>query len=167
MENLIEGMRQTLGTAFALYVTTHCCHWNVEGPTFYEIHKMLEDQYNDIWESLDDIAEHLRQLDAYTPMSMNRFIELSRIPGAEPAPIGVREMMLQLMTANEIMIDMLNETLHMAEDCDQQGIVNFLAGRIEKHQKHRWMLRASAKPVRMAVVTPETLPVDGMPAGGV
>jgi starvation-inducible DNA-binding protein len=150
VENLVEGMRVTLGTAFALYVTTHGFHWNVEGPDFFQIHKMLDDQYNEIWSSLDDIAEHLRALDAYTPQGMDRFMELSRIPPAPGAPIAARDMLIHLVKANEIMIAVLNETLHMAEDADEQGLVNFLGGRIEMHQKHRWMLRVSAKPIRHA-----------------
>lgn len=148
MENLIQGMRETLATAFSLYVATHGFHWNVEGPDFYQLHKMLDDQYNDIWSSLDDIAEHLRALDAYAPQSMDRFIELSRLPGAPPAPLGARDMLINLVSAHEILILMMKETLHAAEEHDQQGIVNFLGGRIEMHQKHRWMLRASAKPIK-------------------
>ncbi len=146
IENLVEGMRITLGTAFSLYTSTHCAHWNVEGSDFFELHKMLELQYEDIWDSLDAIAEHLRTLDAYTPMSMSRLIELSRADELPPAPIGARELLIHLMRGNEAMIAILNETLHIATDADEQGLINFLAGRIEAHQKHRWMLRASAKP---------------------
>lgn len=146
MEQLVQAMRETLGTAFALYVSTHGAHWNVEGPDFYQLHKLLDDQYNDIWESLDAIAEHLRTLDAYAPQSMERFLELSRIPSMAPAPFIARDMLLGLVQANEIMIDLLGETLALAEQAGEQGLVNFLGGRIEMHQKHRWMLRVSAKP---------------------
>jgi starvation-inducible DNA-binding protein len=144
-ENLVEGMRVTLGSAFALYVMTHGYHWNVTGPDFFQIHKMLDDQYNDIWASLDDIAEHLRALDAFAPQSMERFLELSVIPSSGPAPINSKDMLLILVKANEALIDVMTHTLHQAEEADEQGIVNFLGGRIETHQKHRWMLRASTR----------------------
>ena len=147
-ENLVEGMRETLGTAFSLYVMSHTAHWNCEGPLFFETHKMLELIYQEIWGSLDDIAEHLRALDAYTPMTMTRFSELSQIPDCPPAPFSSREMLVFLVNANETMIQVLLTTLHLAEEVDEQGLVNFLGGRIEAHQKHRWMLRASAKPQR-------------------
>ena len=145
MEELIKSMRETLGTAFALYVMTHGYHWNIEGPDFYQLHKLLDDQYNEVWESLDSIAEHLRTLDAYAPQSMQRFIELSQIPESDPSPIAPREMLINLIKANEIMVAVLKDTLHKAEEVDEQGLINFLGGRIESHQKHRWMLRASAK----------------------
>lgn len=148
MDELIQHMRETLGTAFALYVATHGFHWNVEGPDFYELHKLLDDQYNDIWQSLDGIAENMRALDAYAPQSMDRFMELSKIPNAAPAPMGAREMLQNLVKANEIMIEVLTDTLHAAEAVDEQGVMNFLAGRIEMHKKHRWMLRASSKSPR-------------------
>jgi starvation-inducible DNA-binding protein len=142
---LIELMKATLGTAFSLYVATHGAHWNVEGPDFYQLHKMLEEQYRDIWESLDDIAEHLRALDAYAPQSMEHFIQLSRIPGAPAYQPGTREMLAKFVQAHEVLIALMKETLHAAEQNDQQGIVNYLGARIEMHQKHRWMLRASAQ----------------------
>ena len=146
MENLIKHMREVLGTAFVIYTTTHVYHWNVEGPMFYEYHKLLELQYNEIWESLDDIAEHIRTLDAYTPQSLSRMVELSRVEEALPAPTGTHDMFTGLVMAHEIMCDLLLETLKIAESEGQEGLVNFLGGRIEAHQKHRWMLRASAKP---------------------
>jgi DNA-binding ferritin-like protein len=43
------------------------------------------------------------------------------------------------------MIEVLNEALDAAKNANQEGIVNFLGGRVEAHAKHRWMLRATAK----------------------
>lgn len=145
MEKLVQSMREILGTAFALYVKTHSFHWNVEGPSFPQLHALFNEQYNEIWESLDDIAEHLRTLDAYTPMSMERFLELSSIESAAPAPVPAAEMVVELMKDNETMISVLNEGITAATEVNEQGIINFLAGRIEAHAKHRWMLRATAK----------------------
>lgn len=146
MEQLVQSLRETLGTAFSLYVNTHGAHWNVEGPDFYQLHKLLDDQYRDIWESLDGIAENIRALDAYSPQSMERFIELSRIPSADPAPFVARDALLNLMKGHEIIIDLMSETLAIANELGEQGVVNFLGDRIEAHKKHRWMLRVSAKP---------------------
>ena len=145
MEKLIHAMRQVLATSFVLYMTTHGAHWNVEGPDFYQLHKMLDDQYNEIWAALDDIAEHLRALDAYTPQSLTRIVELSVVEESLPAPTSVHDYLTQLIMAHEALCDLMLEALTLAEECGQQGIVNFLGGRIEMHQKHRWMLRATAK----------------------
>lgn len=139
-------MRVVLGTAFAIYVKTHAFHWNVEGVNFPQLHKLFNDQYEEIWGSLDDIAEHLRTLDAYTPMSMERFMALSEVESASPAPMSAPDMVIELMNDHETMRAVLKAAINAAKEVDEEGIVNFLGGRLEAHAKHRWMLRATAKP---------------------
>jgi starvation-inducible DNA-binding protein len=145
MEKLVQSMREILGTAFSLYFKTHAFHWNVEGSDFPQLHTLFNSQYDEIWESVDDIAEHLRALDAYTPMSMERFLELSHVDSSGPAPVPARDMVLELMKDHETMIALLNAGIEAATEVNEQGIINFLAGRIEEHAKHRWMLRATSK----------------------
>jgi starvation-inducible DNA-binding protein len=144
LDKLIAAMKITLGTAFTLYLKVHAAHWNTEGITFVAMHRLFGDIYTEIWASIDDIAEQIRQLDAYAPSSLERMIELSRLKGSNEV-FPASEMLIMLMKDTETMIMVLSETLHLAEQEDRQGLVNFLAGRIEAHSKHRWMLRASAK----------------------
>lgn len=144
MDKLINIMKITLGTAFASYLKAHVCHWNVEGPNFREYHLLFGDIYQDIWQSLDDLAEKTRQLDAYAPGSLERFIELSRIPTSNevlPAP----DMIAMLMKDQEIMIATLTEACQIATALEKHGLANYLASRLEAHSKWRWQLRATAK----------------------
>lgn len=144
MDKLVHIMKITLGTAFTLYVKVHGCHWNLEGPFFSQYHSFFETIYDDIWHSIDDIAEQIRQLDAYAPSTLEQFIELSRIENSNEV-LPATDMVITIMKDTEVMIDILTEALHAAEAEDKQGLVNFLAGRIETHSKWRWQLRASAK----------------------
>lgn len=146
MEVLVQQMRIVLGTAFSVYLKTHAFHWNVEGANFPQLHDLFGDQYAEVWGSLDEIAEHLRTLDAYAPMSMERFIALSRVASSTPAPISAPDMVMELMRDHETMRDVLKDAIEAAKGENEEGIVNFLGGRLEAHAKHRWMLRATAKP---------------------
>jgi len=147
VDDLINAMKVVLGTTFALYIKTHAYHWNVEGPTFPQLHALFGDQYTNIWASVDDIAEQIRQMDAYAPVSMERFLQLSQIESETRSAIPARDMLLTLVADHETMIEVLTNALHLAEQADRQGLMNFLADRIEKHSKMRWMLRATAKQV--------------------
>ena len=144
MDKLISAMKIVLGTSFALYLKIHACHWNVEGPSFVSYHRLFGELYAEIWQAIDDIAEQIRQLDAYAPASLERLVELSRIKGNNEV-LPAADILVMLLRDTEAMILVLTETLHLAEAADRQGLVNFLAGRIEAHSKHRWMLRATAK----------------------
>jgi starvation-inducible DNA-binding protein len=146
MEQIIHNLRQVLGTAFSLYLSTHGAHWNVEGKDFYQFHNLFKDQYEEIWESLDGIAEQLRALDSYAPASMAEYLTLSLIDeNPQNGPLILQGALLTLCEDHEVLIDLMAITIQMADEANQQGLVNFLGGRIEAHQKHRWMLRSSAR----------------------
>lgn len=144
MEKLVSAMKVVLGTTFNLYLKSHAAHWNVEGPFFSQYHEMFRQMYTETWQAIDDIAEQIRQLDAYAPASLERLLELSRIRSTNEvmAPI---DMVNMLVKDTETAITVITETLHLAEAVDKQGLVNFLAGRIEAHSKMRWQLRATGK----------------------
>lgn len=144
MDKLISLMKVVLGTAFTLYLKTHGCHWNVEGFAMPYLHQFFGMIYEDIWNSLDDHAEQIRQLDAYAPCSLERFVELSRIKSSNEV-LPPSDMIVMLLKDNEVLIAVMTEALHAAEAEDRQGLINFLAERLEAHSKWRWQLRATAK----------------------
>lgn len=144
MEELISLMKVVLASAFALYLKTHNFHWNVEMENFPQYHEFFKGQYEEVWASIDDLAEQIRQLDAYAPGSMERFAALSKVTGEQDVP-SPREMVLKLLHDHEVMIILLTEAFNMASQLNKQGLANFLGGRLEAHNKHRWMLRATAK----------------------
>jgi starvation-inducible DNA-binding protein len=46
-----------------LYIKTRKFHWNVCGESFMEIHKLFENQYKQLEESIDEIAERINKLE--------------------------------------------------------------------------------------------------------
>ena len=101
METLVQTMRQALGSAFSLYLMTHGYHWNVEGSDFYQVHKLFQDQYEEQWAAIDDIAERIRALDEYAPQSLQTLLAVSRINSPEYERRMVpREMAIELMISS-------------------------------------------------------------------
>lgn len=146
MEPLISSLKVALASVFALYIKTHGYHWNVEGSDFPQLHAFFGEQYEEIYESIDPLAEHIRALDAYAPMAMERFIELSRVK-SELGRKSSTEMVAQLLTDHEIVIAVLATAAKEAQARNKQGLLNFLAARIEQHEKYRWQLRATSKKI--------------------
>ena len=97
--------------------------------------------------SIDQTAEFIRILDDYTPGSFERFTELSQISGQTKVP-RARLMIEELLADTESLINLLNQTFDSAEAEDQQGVMDFLAARIDAMGKHRWMLRSFLKDER-------------------
>lgn len=144
METLIEMMRKVLADTFAVYLKAHNYHWNVEGSNFPQYHEFFGNLYEELHGAVDPIAEEIRSLDAYAPGSFSRFLELTDIEDELSVPSGV-EMARRLMADNEKVIATLNIAFKLADELDQQGLADFIAGRIDAHKKHGWMLRSITK----------------------
>jgi starvation-inducible DNA-binding protein len=144
METLIEIMRKVLADAYAFQLKANNYHWNVEGPNFPQYHKFLGKLYEEVFEATDVIAEQIRALDAYAPGSFTRFLELTDIECEVTIPTA-NEMMSKLIADNEKVLATLNIAFKLADTMDKQGLADFLAGRIDIHNKHGWMLKSIIK----------------------
>ena len=73
------GLSELLADSYMLYIKTHNFHWNVEGPMFNTLHVIFMEQYTELWNSLDLIAERIRSLGEYAPGSYKEFSKLTSI----------------------------------------------------------------------------------------
>jgi starvation-inducible DNA-binding protein len=127
-----------------MYLKSHNYHWNVEGSNFPQYHEFFGNLYEELHGAVDPIAEQIRALDAYAPGSLSRFMELTEIQDELNVPLDT-DMARKLLSDNQIVMNTLNMTFKLAEQFDQQGLMDFLAGRIDTHSKHAWMLRSISK----------------------
>src|SRR6201988_1864044 len=79
-EKIAGGLSRVLADTYSLYLKTHNFHWNVEGPMFNTLHLMFMDQYTELWNALDLVAERIRALGNYAPGSYKKYSQLSSIP---------------------------------------------------------------------------------------
>ena len=142
---LADALKTLLATEYAFSIKAQLFHWNVEGPDFAQLHEFFGNLYEEVYNnSIDRTAEFIRSLDDYAPGSYERFAELSEIQGQIKIP-RARLMIEELLANNSQMIDLLNRCFATAEQEDQQGIANFIAERLDAHEKHGWMLRSILK----------------------
>lgn len=144
METLIDLMKKVLADTFTMYLKAHNFHWNVEGRNFMEYHNFFGSLYEELHGAVDPIAEEIRTLDSYVPGSLKRFSELSEIQDEYNIPTD-EQMMQKLLADNQIILNTLNITFKLASQLDKQGLADFLAGRIDIHNKHNWMIKSYTK----------------------
>lgn len=145
MTILIEHMKKVLASTFVMYMKAHAFHWNVEGPNFVQYHSFFDTLYNELWGAIDPIAEHIRAIDAYAPMGLDRFKELSTLGDAPNTILAPENMFKVLLNDNALLLELLKKTQKIAEQEGQVGLANFLQDRHDIHCKHNWMLKAVSK----------------------
>lgn len=141
---LVDLLKTAFADTFAFYLKAQNYHWNVEGANFPQYHSFLGDLYEEVYSSVDTIAELIRTLDAYAPGTLSRLKELTTIEESELIP-DAKNMMLELMTDNLKVRMSLTLAYKEAETEGEAGIANFLQDRIQAHEKHSWMLKAINK----------------------
>jgi starvation-inducible DNA-binding protein len=140
-----DKLKVVLADSFTFYLKAHYFHWNVEGSDFSEYHKFLGKIYKEVFGAVDVIAEHIRTLDEYAPGSYKRFQELATIDTIETVP-DARAMVKALSNDNDKVIDSIAAAITEAgKDPKHKGIENFMQDRLDIHNKHGWMLRATLK----------------------
>lgn len=141
---LLEQLKVTQADAFTLYLKAHYYHWNIEGFSFPYLHDFLQNFYEDVYGSVDPIAELIRTLDSYAPGTLSRFKALTGIEEDETIP-DAKTMISNISRENLKMLASLTQSYDMATKENEIGIANFLQDRIQAHEKHGWMLRSILK----------------------
>jgi uncharacterized protein len=139
--DLYNQLRDLLGDVVNFKFLAHGFHWNVRGINFQQFHEFFGEIYQDADDSIDGIAENIRRLNFDAPFRLTEFMESA--PELEPTDsTDPLEMCRSLYQANEDVRECVVKALDLADDLEQQGIVNFLAERLDMHSKWQWQLRA-------------------------
>ena len=147
MDELKTAIKVLLANATVMYYKAHQFHWNIEGVEFTQFHEFFGDLYTDVYASVDPTAELLRKLDDYAPVSLDELFKYKTLQEETTRVELLSDILASLIKANEEVLASLNKVFTIANADKQQGICNFIADRIDTHQKHAWFLRASAKKI--------------------
>jgi starvation-inducible DNA-binding protein len=142
MDKLQNALKIAFASEFSFYLKAHNYHWNVTGPMFPQLHDLFGKIYEEVYGSIDQFAEEIRALDTFVPASYTRFNMLSQIDDETAIP-EAQAMIAELLSDSERMNKLLKLTFNMATADGQEGLADFLAGRMDAHKKHSWMLRAT------------------------
>ncbi len=146
-----ETLQVTLSSTYGLYLITHNYHWNVEGENFYPLHKMFEDQYNELFQAVDVIGEQIRALDFYAlPFEGQDILEILKMTSnalnkEADASARAERMVLNLVNVNEAVVENCQSAKKCAQDAQDNETENLMVERITAHRKAIWMLRSSLK----------------------
>lgn len=140
-KSVTNALRLVVADCYALIGQTHLCHWNVRGPSFFSLHQAFEEQYTELFQAVDEIAERIRAMGAFAPGGLSSLAEMAGIKEIDE-DASAKEMVQSLINANEKLI----EDLKAARDCavkeDDSETEDLMIARIQVHEKTVWMLKS-------------------------
>ena len=138
---IADHLSRLLADTYTLYLKTHNFHWNVTGMQFNTLHTMFEQQYTELQQAVDEIAERIRALGIPAPGSYAAFSELTSISeavGGEDA----EEMLRQLVIGQETVVRTARSGFPSADEANDEPTADLLTQRMQIHEKNAWMLRS-------------------------
>jgi DNA-binding ferritin-like protein len=105
---------------------------------------LFSEVYEAAQESIDDIGEQIRTIEAIAPFSLTRIQELGTIEDGKERPDALK-MTKELLTDSQKLMDHYEECHDIAEEFKVYGLINFIEGKMDNLSKIMWKLRSTTE----------------------
>lgn len=151
-KTLVLALRDLMADLYGLYFQAHTAHWNVEGPFFGPLHTFFGTIYEEVFASIDLVAEGIRFQQVYAPMSLLPLIQSMRVEAPTFKNGSATEMLSSLLVANDVTLQSLKTAFRAATDAGDDGLANKLQDLMFVHQKYDWQIRSHVKTLEPSLI---------------
>ena len=141
-QDVAKKLAQVLSDVVTAKFILHGYHWNVVGPDFGEMHSFFSTLYEDVSDSIDPLAENILKAGFPAPYLLTDYVELATIKEERLDGSSSRFLLQSSLRVMERLYDCHMDALKIAESCDLQGLMDYLAGRIDMYAKWKWQIKA-------------------------
>jgi starvation-inducible DNA-binding protein len=141
---IVAALETLLADSYALMAQTHLAHWNVEGTDFFQLHVAFQGQYEELFTAIDDIAEHLRTLEAYAPGGLGMLAEMSEV-GRMERRLPAKDYVANLIEFHETLVANAKKGRTVAGEAGDTETEDLFIERLRVHNKTLWMLKSHLK----------------------
>ncbi|MFI4938259.1 MAG: Dps family protein [Candidatus Berkiellales bacterium] len=136
-----HALKHLLADTYVLYLKTQNYHWNVVGQNFHAYHLFFEEQYKELAEASDAIAERIRALGEVAPATFQEFSQLKTLPEGKYG-INAMAMLQDLLDSHIAIGKTLHAVMKQAKKEEDEVTLNLIIDRMEAHEKMAWMLKS-------------------------
>ncbi|MEV4509783.1 DNA starvation/stationary phase protection protein [Dactylosporangium sp. NPDC049525] len=123
-----ERLNQVLADTQILYALYKKHHWLMRGPTFYQLHLLLDKHAGEQLELIDAIAERVQTLGGIAVGDPRHVAELTRVPRPPDGAEEVPAMLSRLLEAHEMILveshDAAAKVMAMGDDGTNDMLVS-------------------------------------------
>ena len=145
VSKIVEQVNGLVADAYALYVKTKNFHWHVSGPNFRDYHLLLDEQADQIYASIDPLAERVRKLGRTTLRSIGDIGRHARITDNDEEFVAPYDMLVELMNDNKSVAAAMREAHETCEDARDAGTASLLEVFIDEAERRTWFLFECAR----------------------
>jgi len=137
----VDNLNQLLADTMTLRDLYKKHHWQVAGPTFYQLHLLFDKHYNELNDLVDSIAERVQLLGGVSVAMAHDVAETTLIPrvpkGREEVPVQVS----RLLHAHEIVLKEARAMARRAADAGDDGTNDLMVSEvIRRNELQVWFV---------------------------
>jgi starvation-inducible DNA-binding protein len=136
-----SSMQKVLNEMIVLAFVAQRAHWNVTGTDFEEYHALFGAIYEDIFDSVDAVAEEIRKMGAMVENLTNMIMSSSFKDDTSAS--DARTLTQDVLAKNIMLNNTVLEAFASCSESNEQGAADVLAARDGMHKKWSWQLRSS------------------------
>jgi len=126
----VNNLNQLLADTMTLRDLYKKHHWQVAGPTFYQLHLLFDKHYGEQSELIDAIAERIQLLGGVSIAMAHDVAETTIIPrpprGREEVPVQLS----RILEAHEIILEEVRAMARQADDLGDDGTNDMLISQV-------------------------------------
>lgn len=126
--------------AYVLYTKTKNFHWHISGPNFRDFHRLLDEQGEQIFETIDPLAERARKLGQPTVKSLAQVLKFTSLKENNQDFVSPYDMLVELMNDNIACAKAMREAHKFCDDRDDVATSSLLEQYIDDTEKRIWFL---------------------------
>jgi starvation-inducible DNA-binding protein len=143
--SLSPALNALVADSFALYLKTKNFHWHVSGAHFRDYHLLLDEQADQIFATIDELAERVRKIGGHTLTSIGHVARLQRIKDNDADYVSPLDMLGELMEDNKAVAVHMREAHKIAEDHDDIATASLLESFVDQAERRTWFLFESTR----------------------
>ncbi|HMO28787.1 DNA starvation/stationary phase protection protein [Enterovirga sp.] len=140
VEEIAEAVNKLVCDAFTLYVKTKNFHWHLSGPHFRDYHLMLDEHADQIFATIDPLAERVRKLGASTVRSIGQIKRQTSIEENDAPFVSALDMLAELVADNKAMTKAMREAHSVCDEHDDVATASLLENFIDETERRTWFL---------------------------
>lgn len=141
---IVQGLNGLLADYHIHYQKLRNFHWNVKGPSFFQLHEKFEELYNSARTNIDEIAERIRVFGQAPMSTFQEYLDNAEIK--EPGTgITDADMVREVLQDIRILLTRMEEVGHVARENEDIGTEDMITGFVKSLEKNHWMLSAWLK----------------------
>lgn len=140
MENIIKELNQFLADLNVFYRKLQNYHWYIEGRDFFVVHSKLEEYYNEINTSIDEVAEFILTKNEEPLGTMKDYLEITKITEAENKKVNSDVVFNELISDFSYLLKNVKAIKKEAEKENDDATSTFMDEFIADYSKKLWML---------------------------